>query len=404
MAKKIIGIYQITCTVNNRRYIGQSIDIKRRFNQHKRKPPDGMIDDVAKYGIDKFKFEILEECAPEELTAREDFYLSTLNPEYNIRTEGHGISEDTRKKLSIANTGKKKPSISRRVKCVETGEVFESLRAAAKWCHLPSSNLCALLAGKGRTLGGYHWIFADEDEEAALERIRQMPEGRQHTDESKARQRRTMSGRKLSPEHCDKIRQSHIGQGWKESTYEKCCRKIRCVETGEIFPSIKSAAEHYGLNLPNISAVLSGKGKSCGGYHWEYVDGQSPKQRSENFRRKVSKPVRCVETGVVYESVAKAAEAFGISHSAISNAASGKREKSCGYHWEFFDGELAPLEETQTVAPMLIRCVETQEIFQTLHDAAKKFGISTAAISHALNGQAKSAGNCHWKFRAAMTA
>lgn len=65
MAKKIIGIYQITCTVNNWRYIGQSIDIKRRFNQHKRKPPDGMIDDVAKYGIDKFKFEILEECAPE---------------------------------------------------------------------------------------------------------------------------------------------------------------------------------------------------------------------------------------------------------------------------------------------------------------------------------------------------
>lgn len=404
MAKKIIGIYQITCTVNNRRYIGQSIDIKRRFNQHKRKPPDGMIDDVAKYGIDKFKFEILEECAPEELTAREDFYLSTLNPEYNIRTEGHGISEEARKKLHESKLGKKHPDISRRVKCVETGEVFESLRAAAKWCNVPPPNLSALLAGKGRTLGGYHWIFADEDEEAALERIRQMPEGRQRTDESKARQRRIMTGRKLSPEHCDKIRQAHLGKSWKESTYEKCCRKIRCVETDEIFPSIKEAAEHYNLKRPNISAALSGKAKSCGGYHWEYVDGQSPKKRSENFRRKVSKPVRCVETGVVYESVAKAAEAFGVTDSAIGNAASGKREKSCGYHWEFFDGELAPLEETQTVAPMLILCVETQEIFQTVHDAAEKFGISAAAISHALNGRAKSTGGHQWKFRAKLTA
>lgn len=335
MSKKIIGIYQITCTVNGKRYIGQSIDVKRRFSQHKRKPPDGMIDDFKLYGVDKFKFEVLEECAEADLTVREDFYLSALHPEYNIRTEGHGISDETRKKLSVTNTGKKKPSIRRRVKCVETGTVFESITSAAKWCNLPSPNLSTLLAGKGRTFGGYHWIFADEDEEAALERIRQMPEGRQRTEESKEKQRQIMTGRKHSPEHCEKIRQSHIGQGWKESTYEKCCRKVRCVETGEIFPSIKSAAEHYGLNSPNISAVLSGKKKTVGGYHWEYVNGQPPQQRPEKMRKKVSKPVRCIETGVVYESVTKAAKVFGVSDSAIGNAANGKREKSCGCHWEF---------------------------------------------------------------------
>ena len=32
MAKKIVGIYMITCTANGKRYVGQSIDIKRRFN------------------------------------------------------------------------------------------------------------------------------------------------------------------------------------------------------------------------------------------------------------------------------------------------------------------------------------------------------------------------------------
>ena len=134
--------------MNGKRYVGQSIDIKRRFNQHKRKPPDGMREDFELYGVDKFKFEVLEECAPENLTAREDFYLDTLKPEYNIRTEGHGISDAAREKLRRDRTGKKRPDISRRVKCVETGEVFESLRAAAKWCNVPAPNLSALLSGK----------------------------------------------------------------------------------------------------------------------------------------------------------------------------------------------------------------------------------------------------------------
>ena len=335
MAKKIVGIYMITCIANRKRYIGQSIDIKRRFSQHKRKPPQQMREDFEKYGVDAFKFEILEECASNELDKKETAYMNELQPEYNIKTEGHGISDAARERLRVLRTGVKRPDISRKVKCVETGEVFESIRAAAKWCNVPNSTIVMLLKGKGRTAGGYHWIYADEDEEAQLERIRQMPEGHKPTEETLEKQRQAKLGKKHTPEHCEKIRLSHIGKEWKPSTYEKCCRKIRCVETGEIFSSIKEAAEHYGLNSPNISAVLSGKKKSVGGFCWEYVDGQPPQHRPEKMRQKVSKPVRCVETGIVYESVSKAAEIFGVSDSAIGHAVTGRREKSCGYHWEF---------------------------------------------------------------------
>lgn len=311
MAKKIVGIYQITCIVNHKRYIGQSIDIKRRFNQHRRKPPSQMREDFERFGVDAFKFEILEECAPNELDKKETAYMNELQPEYNIKTEGCGISDAAREKLRKLKTGVKRPDISRQVKCVETGEVFESIRAAAKWRNVPAPNLVMLLKGKGRTVGGYHWIYTDEDEEAQLERIRQMPEGNKATEETRKKIRQAKLGRKHTPEHCEKIRQSHLGQGWKPSTYEKCCRKVRCVETGEIFDSIKNAAEHYGLKRPNISAVLAGKNKISGGFHWEYVDGQPPQSRSEEFRKKIGKPVRCVETGVVYESVSRAAEIFG---------------------------------------------------------------------------------------------
>ena len=260
MAKKIVGIYQIVCTKNGKNYVGQSVDIKRRFTQHKRKPSSKMLDDFKLFGVDAFKFEILEECDVTRLNERENFYLNTLKPVYNIRTEGRGISDKARGKLRKLQTGKKRPNISRKVKCVETGEIFDSITAAAQWCSVPCSTISVLLTGKGRTTGGYHWIYADDgNEEAALERIHQMPEGRRRTEKSKEKQRQAMTGRKHTPEHSEKIRQSHIGQGWKPSTYDKLCRKILCVETNEIFPSIKTAAEHYALKSPNISAVLSGK-------------------------------------------------------------------------------------------------------------------------------------------------
>ncbi|MBR2775460.1 MAG: hypothetical protein IKD73_10800, partial [Selenomonadaceae bacterium] len=284
---------------------------------------------------DAFKFEILEECAANELDKKETAYMNELQPEYNIRSEGHGISDEAREKLRKLQTGRKRPTMSRQVKCVETGEVFESIRAAARWCKVPASNLVTLLKGKGRTLGGYHWIYADEDEEAALERIRQMPEGHKPTKEAIEKLRQAKIGKNLSPEHCEKIRQSHIGQGWKPSTYEKRCRKVLCVETGEVFPSIKAAAEFYNLKRPNISAVLNGDSKTCGGFHWEYVDGQPPQARSEGLRNKIGKPVRCIETGVIYSSISAAAEAFGVTDAAIGNVLSGRNEKSCGYHWEF---------------------------------------------------------------------
>ena len=336
MAKKIIGIYMITCLANSKRYIGQSIDIKRRFSQHRRKPSNQMLADFEQYGLDAFKFEILEECAANELDKKETAYMNELQPEYNIRSEGNGISDEAREKMRKFQTGKKRPEISRQVKCVETGEVFESITAAAKWCNVLASNLGVLLKGKGRTAGGYHWIYADEDEEAALERIRQMPEGRQRTEESKEKQRKAMTGRKHTPEHSEKIRQSHIGQGWKPSTYEKRCRKVLCIETGETFPSIKAAAEFYNLKRPNISAVLSGVNNICGGFHWQYVDGQPPHHSSEEKEPVSPKLIRCVETQEVFQTLVKASTQFNISTAAISHVLYGRAKTAGGYHWEFF--------------------------------------------------------------------
>ena len=53
--------------------------------------------------------------------------------------------------------------------------------------------------------------------------------------------------------------------------YECHCKKIMCIETGEVFDAIVDAANKYCINAGNIGRVCEGKRKTCGGYHWRYL-------------------------------------------------------------------------------------------------------------------------------------
>lgn len=78
----MIGIYKITNNKNGKVYIGQSIDIERRWQQHKslseyKNSP--LYDDVRKFGWDKFSFAVLEICEEHELNAKEKQWIQLYN-------------------------------------------------------------------------------------------------------------------------------------------------------------------------------------------------------------------------------------------------------------------------------------------------------------------------------------
>ena len=75
----MIGVYKITKKTNNKSYIGQSNDIVRRFEEHKYKIDIPIDMAIAKYGSDAFTFEILEECALNQLDEREIYWIAYYN-------------------------------------------------------------------------------------------------------------------------------------------------------------------------------------------------------------------------------------------------------------------------------------------------------------------------------------
>ena len=48
-------------------------------------------------------------------------------------------------------------------------------------------------------------------------------------------------------------------------------REVVCIETGEVFVNATQAGKAIGTARQNITACCTGKRKSAGGYHWQYV-------------------------------------------------------------------------------------------------------------------------------------
>ena len=53
---------------------------------------------------------------------------------------------------------------NKKIKCVETGQVFNSQKEAADWCGRSPSNLVYAKDNPNKTFGGYHWISILKEE------------------------------------------------------------------------------------------------------------------------------------------------------------------------------------------------------------------------------------------------
>lgn len=114
----VIGIYGLRNKVNGKWYIGQTINpIRDRWEDYRHlrcKYQRKLLRALKKYGYEQFETVVLENCPPDRnvLNAREIYwidYYKSVKSGYNIRCGGRAgsLSEETKRKMSQAHTGKK---------------------------------------------------------------------------------------------------------------------------------------------------------------------------------------------------------------------------------------------------------------------------------------------------------
>lgn len=102
---------------------------------------------------------------------------------------------------------------------------------------------------------------------------------------------------------------------------------VKCVETGVVYKTLAEAKIDTGAW--DISMCIRGYINTSGGYHWEIVSGKLDCKKPLG----IMKPVKCVETGKIYESIKAAELEYHCGH--ISEVCNGVRKTSAGYHWEW---------------------------------------------------------------------
>ena len=91
------------------------------------------------------------------------------------------------------------------------------------------------------------------------EKISQRQIGKTRTEEAKKKTSETLKKHYEDAENIKHLIESHPG------------KKIKCLETGEIFSSVRRASIKYNISHYSISLVCKGKRKTAGGYQWSYV-------------------------------------------------------------------------------------------------------------------------------------
>lgn len=305
--EKISGIYCIENLYNKKRYIGQSVDIYKRWGNHVSTLNNGTHCNIHlqnswnKYGKESFKFIILEECASNKqlLNQKEKYwieYYNSFNNGYNFTTGGDGVpgtkcSDEKKLKISNARKGYKYTIEQRK-------RISEALRSSKN-----------VLRGKN------HPYY----------------------------------NRKLNDDEIKRLRMG-LYKYYNDNNYTPSwSKKVICVTTNEIFDTLTKAANKYKISSSsNIRLCCQHKREFAGELpdgtrlQWEFYDKNMIFIKKDQVQRSnKERPILQYDLGKNFLKEWKSAKECsiytGLQRSKISNVCRGKRKQTGGYIFRYKD-------------------------------------------------------------------
>ena len=174
------GIYCIVNTDNQKKYVGSSKNIYQRLQKHRAYLRKNMHENKKlqnswnKHGEDSFQYYILEFCPMEQLIEREQFYIDTVKPWYNITLEVQRLKMSEESKVKMSESRKRgfekgtvtlyqeKPIHQYTLEGTYI-QSFKSIKEAAEKTGVTRSSINRFLEGKYKKGGNFLWSLMKED-------------------------------------------------------------------------------------------------------------------------------------------------------------------------------------------------------------------------------------------------
>lgn len=398
--EKICGIYKITNKINDKCYIGQSIDIIKRWkteykwyhiNKH-------LLAAFNKYGLENFNFEIIEECEPSLLNEREQFWISIYNSfdrnfGYNKTLGGAGtpgrtfvMSEETKNKIRLANTGHKFTSeqldefrnIIRDnqivIYCYETNKYYTSIANASRELNICKEAIRHVIMKQDSQALNYRFCKINDNINEFITNCQQVD---------------------------IYIKENNLSL---KQYYNKINRpdkkKVKCIETGIIYESIADASIKTGINDNGISKCCNNKQHTASDLHFEFVDLNNIGKTKINHNKKklISEKLSNIQKGRIksLEEREKIRQANLGKH--YSDEINKKKGRPGRKHTEETKQKMSISKKNAEYiikSRKPVKCIETGQIWESIEDAEKETGLQ---VSRCCRGLYLNTGNLHFEF------
>lgn len=124
------GIYYIENKVNNKIYVGQSINVHKRINRHKYLLKTGTHSNIYlqrsfdKHGKNNFDFGVIKLCDVDELNSLESRYIKMFNSVYG--QEGYNLTTGGDSNYSYSDATKLRMKVASRERWSDNGQVINA--------------------------------------------------------------------------------------------------------------------------------------------------------------------------------------------------------------------------------------------------------------------------------------